>query len=82
MIHAMTQVDALAVVMLVVLALAFGCVLGIVIMIYRRGRSVDDEVHQLIEEVAEEERAVEKAGSPKHEPEREPWEREGDWWRK
>jgi hypothetical protein len=81
MIQAMTEADALALAMLAVLAVAFGCVLLILVAIYRRGKSADDEVQKLIEEVADEERAAEKAGPADRKPSREPWEREADWWK-
>lgn len=81
MIQAMTEADALALAMLAVLAMAFGCVLLILVAIYRRGKSADDEVQKLIEEVADEERAAEKAGPKDPKPSPEPWERETDWWK-
>lgn len=78
---AITQVDALALAMLAVLALSFGCVLLIVVAIYRRGKAAGCEVEKLIEEVAGGEREREAAGPPREESPRAPWEREADWWK-
>ncbi len=82
MIPAITQSDALALAMLAVLALSFGCVLLILVAIYRRGKAHECEVQKLLEEVADENREPEKAGPPKEGAIREPWEREEDWWKK
>lgn len=79
---AITEADALALAMLVVLALSFGCVLLILVAIYRRGKQADCEVEKLLDEVAEEDREPEKAGPAKEGPRREPWERGEDWWKK
>lgn len=78
-----TQVDALALALLAVLALSFGCVLLILVAIYRRGRAVDCDVQKLLDEAAADAKEPEKAGPPATEDRlREPWERESDWWRK
>ena len=78
---ALTQVDALALAMLAVLALSFGCVLLIVAAIYRRGKAAGCEVEKLIEEVADAERERQNAGPPGDAAPRAPWEREADWWK-
>ncbi len=80
---AITQSDALALAMLAVLALSFGCVLLLLVAIYRRGKAAECEVQKLIDEVGEDEaRTPETAGSSGDEPKPEAWEREADWWRK
>jgi hypothetical protein len=78
---AFNESDALAITMLVVLALSFGCVLLIVVMVFRRGKADECEVEKLIKEVAEEDRKPEKAGPVDESASRQPWEREEDWWK-
>lgn len=82
MIAALNESDALAITMLVVLALSFSCVMGIILMVFRRGRADECEVEKLIEEVADEDREPEKAGPGDETAKRQPWEREEDWWKK
>lgn len=82
MMAALNESDGLAITMLVVLALSFSCVFGIIVMIYRRGKAANCEVQELIDEVTEEDRQPEKAGPAADESPRQPWEREEDWWQK
>lgn len=81
---ALNQSDALAITLLVVLALSFGCVLLLLLSICQRTGSRDVEVDRLLDEVSEEDKdpEPETAGAAEKEPPREPWERESDWWKK
>lgn len=81
--------DGFAVVMVTVLAVAFGMVLGILIHIVRHNKRRDREVEKLLEEVT---RNIRGQGQPRRpalpprnkdqkQPPREPWERDSDWWK-
>ncbi|BCX47288.1 hypothetical protein HAHE_11960 [Haloferula helveola] len=78
---AITQADGFALAMLAMLAVSFGCVLILLMAIFRGGKRGDPEVEKLIDEVSDEPKKPEKAGAPEA-PKREPWERDSDWWQK
>ncbi len=81
MMAALNESDGLAITMLAVLALSFSCVLGIIVMVVRRAKAASCEVQELIDEVADEEREPEKAGTTAEDAPSEPWERKEDWWK-
>jgi len=83
---AITQADGFAISMLAILVLSLGTVLLILVAMLRHGGRRDAEVERLLDEVRreeEEEEDNEPAATADHEePEnREPWEKESDWWK-
>lgn len=80
-----SDVDALAMAMVLVLVLSFSVVALLIVFITRQGKRRDREVEELLDEVRREE-AAEKLPAPSAgtaAPEsREPWEKDGDWWKK
>lgn len=72
------ETDAFAIAMIVVMFSAFGVIALIVVTIFRNAAKRNREVEELIEEVGKEEEK-EKAPVAKS---REPWEKDGDWWKK
>ncbi len=77
-----SDVDGLAMTMLVVLILSFGVVALLLWSIFRHGKRRDHEVEDLLEEVRRSQEP-EKVPAPSATPEaREPWEKDGDWWKK
>ncbi|MFT4175057.1 MAG: hypothetical protein QM627_00230 [Luteolibacter sp.] len=82
---AMTSADGMVLVLFVVLALSFGIVLTMVLTIRasltKRNRDVEELLEEVAAEVAKEARTLPAAGSALYQ-ERQPWEREADWWKK
>ncbi len=80
-----SDVDGLAMAMVVVLVLSFGVVAMLVVSITRQGKRRDREVEELLDEVRREQEA-EKLPAPSSgataTESREPWEKDGDWWKK
>ena len=77
-----SDVDGLAMTMLAVLILSFGVVALLLWSIFRHGKRRDHEVEDLLEEVGRSQEP-EKVPAPSTTPEaREPWEKDGDWWKK
>jgi hypothetical protein len=77
-----SDVDGLAMTMLVVLILSFGVVALLLWSIFRHGKRRDREVEDLLEEVRRSQEP-EKIPAPSATPEtREAWEKDGDWWKK
>ena len=73
--------DGFVIAMLVMMALSLG-VLGVLAVcmrrnVARRNRQVDE----LLEEVAAEEEREKLAQAVGETPAREPWEKDGDWWK-
>lgn len=79
-----SDVDALAMAMVLVLVLSFSVVALLIVFITRQGRRRDREVEELLDEVRREEVAEKlpapSAGATSAES-REPWEKDGDWWK-
>jgi len=70
--------DAFAIAMLAVMICGMGVVTLILVTILRNASKQNSEVDDLIEEAKEEEsRGKTPAGKQK-----EPWEKDGDWWKK
>lgn len=69
--------DAFAIGMIVSVLVAFGVIALILVTIFRNASRKNDEVDDLIEEAGREEKKKEPAAVKK-----EPWERDGDWWKK
>ena len=64
------------------LVLSFGVVALLLVSIFRSGKRSSDPVDDLIEEVRRSQKPR-KVPSPAATPEtREPWEKDGDWWKK
>jgi hypothetical protein len=79
-----SDVDALAISMVLILALSFGVVAMLILSITRHGKRRDREVEHLLDEVRREEEA-EKLPAPSAgtaAETREAWEKDGDWWKK
>lgn len=77
-----SDVDGFAMTMVLILILSLGVVALLLVSIFRNGKRRDRQVEELIEEVrrSQEDR---KIPLPSAAPEaREPWEKEGDWWKK
>jgi hypothetical protein len=75
-----SEVDGFAMALVLILILSFGIVALLLGSITRHGKRRDREVEDLLEEVRDQE--AEKLPSPAATPEtREPWEKDGDWWK-
>ena len=78
--------DGFAMAMVVILIFSFGIVATLAVGIYRSGKRRENEVEKLLEEVRrdveEEERQQKHPTPPTGTEEREPWEKEVDWWKK
>jgi hypothetical protein len=73
--------DGFVIAMLSIIGLSLGVVALLFFCMRRSAARRDDQVDELLEEVAEEERR-EKLRAPAEKPQAEPWERDGDWWKK
>lgn len=79
---AVSAVDGFAMAMVLILAMSFGVVALLLGSILRNGKRRDREVEKLIDEVRLSQQ-LEKSPAPSAAPEaREPWEKDGDWWKK
>lgn len=70
--------DAFAIAMLAVMICGMGVVALILITVLRNASKRNSDIDDLIDEVKEEE-GREKAPAGKQ---KEPWEKDGDWWKK
>ncbi|MBB5350906.1 hypothetical protein HNR46_001140 [Haloferula luteola] len=77
---AITEADGFALSMIGILTLSLMTLLGIFVAILRSAAKRDPEVEALIEEVTRTAPPT-PVGSPEPST-HEPWEREGDWWKK
>jgi hypothetical protein len=78
----LSDVDGFAMSMVVILVLSFGVVALLLLSILRSGKRRHDPVDDLIDEVRRSQEP-EKIPAPSAAPEtREPWEKDGDWWKK
>ena len=79
--------DGFAMAMVVILVLSLGIVALLAAGIYRSGKRHENEVEKLLEEVRRDEEE-EEAQQQKHPTppagteDREPWEKDVDWWKK
>ena len=81
----LSPADGLAMSMVVILVLSLGIVALMIVFIKRSGRRAETEVEKLLEELRkdEEEEAKRHPAPPSGSGEnREPWEKEEDWWKK
>jgi hypothetical protein len=74
--------DGFALAMVVILILSLGIVALLAARIYRSGKRRESEVERLLEELRREEEEEKHPASPAGGEEREPWEKEADWWKK
>lgn len=74
--------DGFALAMVAILVLGLGVVALLVLGIYRSGKRRESEVEKLLEESRREEEAEKHPASPTGGEEREPWEKDADWWKK
>ncbi|MEK7949396.1 hypothetical protein [Luteolibacter soli] len=77
--------DGFAMAMVVILVFSLGIVATLIVGIYRSGKRHENEVEKLLEELRrdeeEEERQRKHPASPTGTQDREPWEKEADWWK-
>ena len=71
------ETDAFAIAMIVVMFSAFGVIALILVTILRNASKRNREVEELIEDIGKE-----KEEAPVAKKSREPWEKDGDWWKK
>lgn len=82
-----SDADGFAIAMTAMLALAFLTVATLLIAAWRHSRRRNEEVSKFIEELTRPSRKSGPPGSrygqgtPDVTPDREPWERDGDWWK-
>ncbi len=76
--------DGFAMAMVVILILSFGIVALLAARIYRSGKRRENEVERLLEELRREEEEEQRKhpASPTGAEQREPWEKDVDWWKK
>ena len=79
--HPFTAADGLVLTMLGVMLLSFGIVAMLLNSICRSMGNRDLEVEKLIEEVAMEATKENSLTGKVMEVRRQPWEKDGDWWR-
>ena len=77
----LTESDSFALSMLGVILLGFGVLLMLGFCMFRNASRRDGDVDALLEEVAEEEKAPTVGKIAAGEVKREPWEKDGDWWK-
>jgi len=77
--------DGFAMAMVLILTLGLGVVALLIASIARHGKRRDHQVEALLEELRREEaeqgRQPAVSASPESTAAREPWERDGDWWK-
>ncbi len=74
--------DGFAMAMVVILTLSLGVVALLVHGIYRSGKRRESEVEKLLDEVRRDEEAEKLPASAATSEQREPWEKDEDWWKK
>lgn len=79
---AVNATDGFALAMVVILTMSFGVVALLLAGIYRSGKQRETEEEKLIAELRREEDEEKHPASPTGGEEREPWEKEADWWKK
>lgn len=82
-----SDADGFALAMTAMLALAFLTVSTLLFAIRRNSRRRNDDVERLIDGLTRKKRKEKRPGPPSGKrpapapPEKEPWERDGDWWK-
>lgn len=76
--------DGFAMAMVLILIFSLGIVASLAVGIYRSSKRREDDVEQLLEELRREEEEEQRKhpASPTGTEEREPWEKDVDWWKK
>jgi len=77
----LTESDIFALSMFGVILLSFGVLLMLGFCMFRSAARRNRDVDNLIDEVAEDERATTVEKNPAGEMKRELWEKDGDWWK-
>lgn len=79
----LSAADGFVITMLVMMGISLG-VLGVMVLCMRRNAARrDHQVDELLDEVAEAEASEKRAAAGGENPNpAEPWEREGDWWKR
>lgn len=76
----LSAADGFAIAMLGMVALSLGVIAVLFLCMRRSAARRDEQVDKLLEEIeAEEKREAAHQTEP---PQREPWEKEGDWWKR
>ena len=78
----LSAVDGLVLTMLAAMALSLGIIGVLVVCMRRNAARRDRQVDELLEEIAAEEEREKHAASANDPPKAEPWERDGDWWKR
>jgi hypothetical protein len=74
--------DGFAIAMIAMILLSFGTVGVLVICMLRNAARRDPHVDQLLEEIEESERREKLPAPPAEDPvEKQPWEKDTDWWK-
>lgn len=79
--HLSAAADGFVIAMLVMMALSLGTLVVLAICMRRNVARRNREVDELLEEVAAEEEREKLAQAAGEAPAREPWEKDGDWWK-
>jgi flagellar biosynthesis/type III secretory pathway M-ring protein FliF/YscJ len=76
------EVDGFAMALVLILVLSFGVVALLLVSIFRNTKRRESEVEKLLDEVTRKDQTP-KHPAPSAPPDtREPWEKDGDWWKK
>lgn len=79
---AITEADGLALTLMAVLVISFSFILVLLIAILRQRKRHDHEVEDLLDEIHRDDDYEEVNADASEAPERQPWERDSDWWKK
>lgn len=77
----MTEVDGLALTMLAMIMLSLGVVVMLLACMLRNASKRDQDVDHLLDEMEREEKSGKPAKAGTAEEKKQPWEKEGDWWK-
>jgi hypothetical protein len=82
----LSATDGFVIAMLAMMVLSLGIIAALLLSMRRNAARRDRQIDELLEEIEEEEKR-EKPAAPAprdvatREPNREPWEKDGDWWK-
>ena len=79
--HLSAAADGFVIAMLVMMTLSLGVLIVLAVCMRRNVARRNRQVDELLEAVAEEEKRAKQAPTPADVPVREPWEKDGDWWK-
>ncbi len=79
--HLTTAADGFVIAMLMMMVLSMGTLVVLAICMSRNVARRNRQVDELLEEVAAEEERENLAQAVAEAPPREPWEKDGDWWK-